>query len=896
MRARNKPHGVIDLPFCGQASARYDQDGGPGEYLDLVEKHVIPALYRALDERRQLRWESFDREERVLRRRITPYRKEIPFILDDGGVRLELSEGDDSPRPWLPLLPSTSPSSAILACVGWTEGEPLFSWHYRLYPDSDLGAIEARWRFDGLPETWVREILGDVQEIECRIDFDKTCVLKRRVPERLDFQGSLTLGKDEDRPATRRFLMKLPLDLDATAAGLPEGSGQFEEKVTLTVRPEDFIARIHDLDTRLVAEEEDLDEKFEARILVEEEILLPDTIPKDSIPWLPWDLSVEKTDKRLERCRGEKDIFVVPWRLAPLQDRQPGTWREIQGWKGDPPGIGFSMGENEASETPSIHRIPNRQATVTWSLQSRSEHLLTLCIPRWLPAGYPQRRSLPIQRGGFDYVSEVRAHFNGLEERFTVGAGSELPAERLFLGPERWRSFDETGRAVPRVRALGYVDGYVRWEHRDKNAEDPDPPTRWCQGSAPILIVERQDSNVALNVSRWGGLYVPDGRLSDTIPWDHLQEMPPSIDESKGMLALRPDAEAKILWLSLWGFLSRYDLRQLSYRAVRGEQELSAWISDPGLPLFPDRSAFLLRSFSPIYAVKSRGRELSLDATSGTTARPALRIGRQLLTSEGLQTIDLGPETSLFSEVAEEGKWPSRFIRSGIPGHRHQMPAVGGNDTLWLLIEALPGRCAGPARFILSWEARRGWHFRGFFARPQEDFMLGNVRCAEAAGGEQTRSIAIAQSPSGLRFFLTLKDGIEWSRDAPKRIRESTSLRDEILDWEDTFGLRPENCPEELASYKIIPQPEGPGGERVLQFVEQDLSRTVDQVMGIRAWEPLPGTSSEVLTKIEARHLAGDEPSAPPGGGETPKKTLRKTSGDKSVVEKRSIDKSRPSF
>lgn len=1004
--------GEIRLPQgTSEASVRYLDGDGPAELLDQLQQHALRLLLDAAELEADgwyLRWQSFAPQPGTVHRRRTRIGDRLDFTVadDERGIQLQLPDLP-LPHPWVPLQPRLQPGPHELASLGWQGGEPVLSWRYlRLHRGV---ALEVSWTCTGLYPSWADLLQDNPRPLDCQVampaDASATESQSLRLEpsgEDLTWRGTLRLADDDPLPSYRRLTLDPPLVVytdteagTATGAGLgPNTRGssptsstalvprQLEVEVPLRLEAVDLLARIGGRRSRLVADE-DADLPFSVELVTRPEVVLPPRLPAGLLPGLPWDVAVSDAGNvdgygpQSQRCwhlaatpTGSSTTAAArntaASNTAASNTAPRGTWGDVH-WQSDPPCFELTAVDPlppGAPERPVIHRIARRKASVAWQLRTGSGEgeLLCLTVPRWLPAGAPALPGLTLEPRGFDYAGDLRAELDGIEERFAVDQESELAPQRLYLDPDRWRFRDQLGRPIA-GEALGSAGGYVRWRRpptEQRGAEQRDTgdlhPTEWSGGSAPVLVVateqvggpaRRQDETVR----RWGGLYAPE-----SVPWSYLRQVAPALRTGAGkslLLTLRPEPPA--IWISLWGFICRYDRRELFFaRAGGGQRRMIAWVSRSGLPLFPPDSDFLLRSFSPLYAVKDDDPR-RLDLVPGNP-RPTLYLGRGLFnvkagtgaagtgaagtgaagigaagtgaagiggTSKGAVSFHPGAFTRCRTQLTDGGVLPSQFGAGWAPGQPVTLRENLAGRTLWLALEQpTPPRPsssregtqqagpqqdgpqqAGPqqdgpqldgslqeaqhgstnqgaprsAGYLLSWDAKRGWFLRGYFAEPGATVEIGRAEWHSAGtqagdpGHSEILPVLLSDGHHGDQgaFTITLTTGpavagaarIEWSDNAPDDVR--AGLDDDTLrDWVEY--LDPTHPPGALEPYELrVHQSHDKGQDRlVIECIDRSELAAVDQVLGVRVWEAAEGTTAELMRDAGTLRLETEHPDA----------------------------------
>ena len=873
----------------------YYSDTVTQEYSDPLEKTVIPALNGALRgaaDERYLLWEELEAGPgnlaRLVRHR-TPLGTELPFVQTGLGVSfvVEQPEGSEEAgdsdsgfldrHPWIPNMPEGPMPPKAVAQIGWSPAKPQFWWFYGQSSEGGPPAIEVSWRLEGLPVNWLEEGLVHLQEVPCLIDGESFPLMRRETSGVLWFHGRLPLAADAGRPPRRQFHLRAPLVVVEGGTSF----GDIEGLQVATVEAADYVAILPDRETRLVTRA-DLDLSLEAEVLVVSHVLLPETLPAAELG-LPWDLEatalgeVERELKPPTQAVSEGPQVWRRWQLRPrLGGAVTATWREVfpGAYLEEEPCISFGLGASV--EAPEIRHVADRTATITWNIGNRNsgrflpqgaeghDTPLYFCTPQWLPSGYPLDTPLPIPVDEFEFQPEVEATFRGLRERFHLDPSSELPRCRLLLEADRWRSWREEGEELYASIVLGAAEGYVRW----RRAPGRRPrPADWARGSAPVLLVEK----VGEQVDTWGGLYVPPGESSAEVPWVHLEEVLPAWDGELRRYSLTVRPTATMVWLALWGFLSRFDRRKISVQAIGSRKSLVAWISDAGLPLFPPRRDLLLRSFSPLYCIKNRDkpRRLHLDAS---IPRPTLEIGEDLFSEDGLRSIQLSKTTRMWTQIVERDERPDDF---GWPGNPGGKPFLLKEDlagrVLWLLLErpldpSATSREEHELRLVLSWDRDRGWCFRGFYDEPSVPVPLGPVYGIGPASEATPVQSPVRPAPLESGFPMVLDDGRnqrqfhlvfengcpKWHGDTPKEALAVSPK--ELLRWAEEYFDR-SHTPAALARFDHD-DAEFLGETVRVDFRQHHPVVALGRILAIRAWQPRPGSTDEDL-RGRPRNLAG---------------------------------------
>ncbi len=860
---------------------------GPEQVMNQIQDFAVPEIRKSIEPLGPyLRWEELDLETGVLRRHRSRFHDRFEFVLcpDELGIILMLPEGPaetgaavvsdeasasrKTARPWVPLRPLAEPGPEHLAAIGWSVAEPSFKWRYvqtRYAPPT----LEMTWSCDTLPTHWASQVLAEAAYLDCHFDEGRRCQMNPTRDGLLVYRGFYPLPEGSGRPASLEMQLHQPL----VVVG-PEANGsdtgrhhELDEEIPATVEAHDFRAIIDDRPTRLVARA-DLDRLFEAEVLTPEDVLLPEVIPARAVPGLPWDLEVEavgrttSTDSEShppDRLTAEGTSRQYRWRLVPRRAahgdfaaENRGRWSDIS-WEGATPSLAFGLGAFDPSEAPRIMRIENRRASVAWQIEANDEGgSVCLCVPHWVPVGCPGHVALPPRESpGFDYAAEVRASLDGVDERFVIDQRSEVPGNRLFLGPRRWRFRDEHRGAITDAEAFGEGAGCVRWRRsvgeRDVGQREIGP-TDWAGGSAPVLLLHQQDNDGL----QWGGLYAPR-----KVPWDALEEVPaePTSDPEEILLVPRapsqgigatetPQEQMPAIWIDLWGFICRYDAHSVSFARSRGEtSEPTAWIARTGLDLFPRQSGHLLRAFSPIYVV--RDPEPRTFRLRPTAPRPTLHLGRELDSGalpSGPQdslVLEIGNETFVRYQLTKNGRPPERFEPGRVPGTRLRFDRIG-RQTVWLALEQRRGR-EHPhhqrdrgSGYILSWNASEGWLLRGFYAHQDTAVELGMAR-----QGDRQRRVFLGGPGAGRisAFQLTIdQHGDQWSETAPESVTDEITP-DTIRAWENDH-FAPEHRPGTLRDYGMRILQHATGDlPWIFEFFDGEARAGKDLPLGIRVWE-----------------------------------------------------------
>ncbi len=911
---RSRYRGVIHLyPDDADSPPEIEFSGGEGpeQGMNQIQDVAVPEIRKHVEPLGPfLRWEELDFEAGVVRRHRTSFGDRLEFVLcpDELGIELvlpadgvETGEPGDGPRPWVPLRPLGEPGPEQLAAIGWTVTEPELTWRYVKTRYRSL-ALEMTWSCGDLPGSWAARVLADAGHLECHLGTDSEdraagddlrCRMNPTRDGLLVYRGHHPLPERAKRPA--RWRMSLEQPLVVTGPKTAQAPRALDEPLTTTVEALDFRAIVGGRTTRLVARA-DLDQPFEAEVLTTEDVLLPEVIPAGTIPALPWELAVEPAG--LEHgdapVRGEEPSRRR-WLLKgrPREDGQ-GRWRDVV-WEDHPPSLGFGLGSFDASRAPRVTRIENRRASVGWRMEASDEGgSLCLSVPHWVPVGCPRQVALPPhdegRDGGFDYGAEVRATLGGLEERFVIDQRSEIPSNRLFLGPRRWCFRDQRHGLTSGVEALGAGAGCVRWrcsavagESSGREisptgrtaASDGKPlsreisPTDWTAGSAPVLLVRKEGDSPL----HWGSLYSPRA-----VPWDALEEVTPepTADPEELLLVPRSPAsprrgangrsgKAAAIWIDLWGFICRYDSHAIAFRRGHGEaDELTAWVAGTGLELFPRRSGHLLRSFSPVYAVRDpQPRVLELRPT---VPRPTLHVGRELDAGGDSLVLEIGGETFVRHQLAEPGEAPAAFEPGRVPGTRLRLDRVG-RQVVWLAVEQRHGGRGRRAGYLLSWDVAGGWLLRGFFAHRDAAVELGRVRQRDQGrrlllGGEG------ASRASAFRLTIDA-EGDHWNDQTPEQV--TRRITPELIEEWETHHFAPERRPLLLRDYGMRILQQSAGDEPwIFEFFDGGSKAEAGPPAGIRIWA-LPGeaerprwrASGATWLTDDARAL-GDDPSEEP--------------------------------
>ena len=595
MLLKSKFQGVIHLSATadgGLPEVEFTGGEGPGAIMDQVQSYAVPWIKQAIDPAGpSLLWEEIDPEAGELRRHrsLLEGRLEFELCSDEQGIELMLSRDLSLPnenalsngnsqgearrgRAWVPLRPLAEPGRRQRAVLGWNVEEPRFLWRY--VSIGNAPTIEITWSCDKLHRSWAEEVRQRHPALKCRLGHTNVCQLSPAQEGPLSYRGHFPLPKDSWLPARWRLGLALPLVVCGENGDTVDTSRELEDEIPATVDALDFRAVLGRRVTRLVSLD-DLALRFEAEVLTCEETLLPDEIPAGMVPGLPWTVAVERGASELAiPTPSNGDVRPHPaaarqrrWTLRPQGG--DGYWGQVD-WEGYPPLLRFGLGSADLEQGPQIARIPERKAAVGWSIETPEEpdELLCFTIPHWIPAGeLGTKLTLPYREGGFDYASQVKARINGLEERFAIDPSSEVPANRVYLDPRHWRWYDERSGEVQDAEALGEVDGYVRWRRPPADSGENEPPresevspTDWAAGSAPVLLARRPEPDAA--VTDWGGLYVPE-----PVPWQALEEVRP--ERTGDDLVLTPRSSLPAVWISLWGYLCRYDRHPVVFSQTR---------------------------------------------------------------------------------------------------------------------------------------------------------------------------------------------------------------------------------------------------------------------------------------------------------------------------------------
>ncbi len=919
---RPRYRGVIHLgPSSDEGRPEIEFSGGEGpeQVMDQVQDFAVSEIRKCIEPLGPfLRWQELDLEAGVLRRHRSSIRDRLEFVLcpDDRGIELVLGDGEERVRPWVPLMPHAEPGAEQRAQIGWKVAEPRLTWRYfqtRYAPP----AIELTWSCGSLPGEWAARVLARAGHLDCRIGDGSGDDLRCRMDPTRDgllvYRGYLPLPIDDRRPASRRLALRQPLVVVGPESGF--GQLQLDEEVPATVAALDFRALVGDRPTRLVARA-DLDRPFAAEIVTGGDVTLPGTIRAGTIPGVPWTLVVTATGVESPagspgtgangtppgtgavKASPPRDPAEAANRQRWLLKAQPqpgrrGSWDEVT-WQGGPPELAFGLGSFDPARAPRITRIENRRASVGWRIEADDDGgRMCLSVPHWVPVGCPQQVASPETGAGgtspgvgtegaprrdgaspgnsFDYAAEVRAPLSGLEERFVIDQRSELPYHRLFLGPRRWRFRDEVDGEIAGGEALGEGAGCVRWRRAGSDGDFDTSPTDWAGGSAPVLLV-KGDGDDPL---QWGGLYAPRA-----VPWDAMDEVSPEPASGTRDILLVPRSSPRrgangttsrstAIWIDLWGFVCRYDVRPVTFARSHGEtSEITAWFAGTGLELFPQPGGYLLRSFSPLYAVRDpEPRTFSLQPAS---PRPILRVGRELVAGTGSRhpgraltehrpgqaptdfRLEIGGETYLHCQVAAAGELPRAFEPGRVPGTPLRLDRMS-HRVAWFAVEQRDGEAGRRAGYLLSWDATGGWRFRGFFAHRDAAVELGVV-----GRGDSSRRVMLGDEGASCMtaFRLTLDaGGVHWSDGTPEPVRRALTP-EMIRQWE-TCHFTPERRPAPLAGYGLRIRQQASGGEPWIFELTGGTTPEAGAPAGIRVWE-LQGEAGEDFAG-DARVL-GDDP------------------------------------
>lgn len=866
MLARSGFRGVIHLSTAargGPPEVEFRGAEGPGEVMDQIQTFAVPWIKKAVDPAGPaLLWEELDPEAGELRRRrsLFPERLDFELCRDEQGIELLLeSEAGQTGRVWVPLRALAEPGRRQRAALGWSVEEPRFGWRY--LGIGHVPTIEIAWRCGSIYRTWAEEIERRFPALRCRLGPKSVCQLSRVPGGTLLYRGHFPLARDSWLPARWRLGLEMPL---VVAAEGERARRLVDDEVPVTVEALDFRAVVGGRPTRLVSLD-DLAQRFEAEVLTLEEVLLPDEIPAGMISGLPWTVSVERHAPESAAAPASGEVRTRPafarhrrWTLRPESD---GRWGEVD-WRDDPPRLDLGLGAAESGRPPEIARIPDRKATVGWRLGApeASGELLRFTLPYWIPMGaLGGVLAVPCRDHAFEYASEVRAWIDGLEERFSIDPASELPRRRLFLEPRRWRFYGDRAGEVQDAEALGEVSGHVRWLRPASPANGGGTevsPCDWAAGSAPVLLVRRPaEDEPDRHVLDWGGFWTPEA-----VPWQALEEVRP--ERTAFDLVLTPRSSVPAVWVSLWGFLCRYDRRAVIFSQTRREpQEIVTWIARAGLELFPRSPAPpLLRSFSPLYAV--RDGDATVFALEPGSPRPVLRLGHGLTGAAGPQavrSIHVGAGTYLRFQLAAAGRPPDFFSTGRVPGRALLLPWDDEREVLWLAVrqEREPAAESPEAGYLISWDAVAGWRFRGFFAERDAAVELGKVCVAD----QTARVFLGGETRAGRRaFHLTVgPDGHSWSASTPEETAARVSA-EAISEWERHYFAR-DRLPAALGDHevRILSHPSD-GGAWVFELLEREHVLALDPPPGIRVWEPQEGASERHL---EGVRVLGEEPAEP---------------------------------
>jgi hypothetical protein len=785
---------------------------------------VRPALRRADDGAWVLPWERLDPVSGTLGREEFPLGEGL--FLDawqDDGVYLSLGPG--GARIWFSESPDARPGLPALGSVGWHDHDAELTWSYRRRGEGRELVVE--WCFPRLPPHWVDAVQAAWGgEIACETGTLRFS-LRRHPGERLAASGRVRVPGDEPLPLRRRFVLAPPL----RRVGPDEVGGRVEMEETASVSVLELSALVDGVETQVVADA-DRKKPFRVLLVTEADVELPDRIERERWPAVGWELRVTR-DPPVPRDE-PLGVGRRAWLLEPASPGEETEWGEVA-WE-PLKVLAFALeGDGAGAAGPHIERVAERTARIAWRLdrlpprgreREGASSPLAVVVPEAVPAtaGTPwPPRSEVLQ---LDHGRYFQIRSGNVVERIPLSDSAEFPHERLLLGPDDWAMHTESGAAVGDDGVvLGEVGGHVRWRLPSSARERPRvSPARWALGRGPVLLVRRDQPPA----TAWGGLYVPSAAFegverSDPDPWHH--EIEPRVVAGREGFSLTAGTGAR-LWLSLWGYVDRYERVELAFK---GRGPVTAWLAAAGLPLFPRRERQLLRAFAPVHAVRDDGAGFAVHAPA--LLRPTLVIGREVVQGERLE---VWPREEALLRVAFHTPGPRPMVPFSfglaLQRDRRHRQALPSGQEVWIAVQH-PARdsTAHQAGLLLSWRAEDdGWTLRGLFAGVDGLARLGPVR-----SGPQSDAVPVflgdGRAPS---FTLKVGDEIECSEHTPKKVKNLRPAR--IFTWVNEHGCARKYAPKELSGYLPESRP-GEGGGLVIDFFPA--AEPVRQRLPVRAWE-----------------------------------------------------------
>jgi hypothetical protein len=786
--------------------------------LHRVRQAALPHLRSAVHVEGQdwvLRWEELDTDKLVILRHATPFAAELSCEWEEGrdGLVLRLPGAPES-GIWLPSSPDAELRAETRARVGWSDGLPQLAWRYTRDAGSQV-LLEATWRFPGVADEWVQWALSKSERIRCST-VDAEWELESTGLVELVFTGSVALPPGLELIAERVLRVEAPLGLWTPDLHLPAAG---EWRGPLSVEVHDLRAEIGREVTRFVADEE-AGQEFHLLVFTSADSVMPQMIPADVLPGIPCAVRCEPVEMPHAEAR------TRAWRLRPQGDQ---TWNDLW-WKEGAFELRFGAGTVGARAC--LRRIQDRRVRLGWRVEGGADGsgLVGLVSEEWTAPGHLERLRLELDLARADFLPRIRTEIVGVVEAFVVDSESELPADRLTVGPEDWRVFDSQGAEVV-AELYGHLGAHVRWRRPAKLQDDlPLRPTEWARGSSPVLALKR----VRGGVPAWGGLYVPA-----EAPWSQMTEVHASEDGDRLVVAASRDAPA--VWISLWGYVAGYERRALKMSRDASAPPATAWVTRTALPLFPNAAATLLRSFNPLHAVEDR--EDAVLALESSLLRPTLRIGRSLIRTRNPTLLRVGEGTRVRVALAPPGEPPASMLRVAVPGASLTLESVAEAGGLWLALEApadLPGAPSGG--YLVSWHAERGWGLQGFYAPEGSGVRLGTVQLPSEGGGRRLLPVVLQDTPlEGERpFTLTVDDsGVEWDAATPREVRDIP--RNELIRWieDDVFDMA--SRPGPLRTYERRPR-EQSDQRLVLEFMRG--AQVSPTRLPIRVWQLPAGATT----------------------------------------------------
>jgi hypothetical protein len=833
---RDQSTDTVTFPAPGEGkldAPRFDSAGDvSGDLLDRIDQITLPRVFNAARpsaDAWELDWEELDPNARAVRRYRTAFPGTIRCRREGNGLFLEVEGARGG--VWVSTMPYPEPPPGSWARVGWTAGAPRFAWRY-LRDRHGAVQVEARWSFVGLPDDWVQALLERTPVLGCRSGALRV-ELHEEGRDGLAYAGRAPLPAGEPLDLVREFTVEPVVTLATVGAAAPSGAFWSEPA---GVEVLDLRAELRGRQTRYVADA-DQDEPVSLLLAAPTDVMLPPEIAAGILPQFPFDLQVEEAQRP---ARG-----VAFWRLSP-RERVP--WREVPWGDGAPLAVAF--GAAPVAERARVHRVPDRRIRLEWRVQpaQRGGGLLALASERWARPGGGESQVAPLNlaRSGFAELVEA-AEGDGerfeVREFFDVDSDSELPARRILLDPATGRATDAAGNEVRDAVVYGYLGGNVRW--RRPPADDGEASAAdWVAGSSePLLVVAE-----GLKEPAWGALHA-----SEPLRWRSLDELA-AVEEEAGRVVVETDSESQQLWISLLGHLTRYDRHEIRMEGAGGEAPDTAWIARRPLPLFPQRSGALLRSFNPLFAVEDTGDRVAFEATE---PRPTLRLGQALVRGGRPSMLRVAPGTRLRVTRVAAGQVPPAFPHGAVPGEPCRVPdpappTAAQGDEVWLALATGAGG-SEPGGYLVSWRPGDRWTLRGFYAPAGHGVRLGTVPFGDPP---LPVPVVLRDVPAGGAgsFTVTFASVPEWGENTPDEIRRAVP-RAELETWRNRDFLDADLRPEPLRAFHQQTYQARDG--RVMIRFSRAAGR-IKRKLPIQVWRWIPGTDAPDVEGVQGATI-GDE-------------------------------------